>query len=56
MFVKDEAFRRLRKILESKAVYRNVSSGKKVVFFDEAIFIMNMISSSGPCLKSLIIT
>jgi predicted AAA+ superfamily ATPase len=30
-----EAFRRLRKILESKSVYRDASSGKKVVFIDE---------------------
>jgi len=30
-----EAFRRLRRILESGEVYRDVSSGKKVVFFDE---------------------
>lgn len=30
-----EAFRRLRKILESKGVYRDASSGKKVVFIDE---------------------
>lgn len=30
-----EAFRRLRKILESKDVYCDVSSGKKVVFIDE---------------------
>ena len=30
-----EAFRRLRKILESKTVYRDISSGKKVVFLDE---------------------
>ena len=30
-----EAFRRLRKILESEAAYRDASSGKKVVFFDE---------------------
>ena len=30
-----EAFRRLRKILESKEVYRDAISGKKVVFIDE---------------------
>ena len=30
-----EAFRRLCKILESKVVYRDASSGKKVVFIDE---------------------
>jgi hypothetical protein len=30
-----EAFRRLRKILESKSVYRDASSGKKVAFIDE---------------------
>lgn len=30
-----EAFRRLRKILESGEVYHDVSSGKRVVFFDE---------------------
>lgn len=31
-----EAFRRLRKILESEEVYRDATSGKKVVFIDEA--------------------
>lgn len=30
-----EAFRRLRKILEAEEVYRDVSSGKRVVFLDE---------------------
>ncbi|MCR4590152.1 MAG: AAA family ATPase [Lachnospiraceae bacterium] len=30
-----EAFRRLRKILESKGTFRDVSSGKKIVFIDE---------------------
>ncbi len=30
-----EAFRRLRKILESEAAYRDVSSGKRIVFLDE---------------------
>ena len=30
-----EAFRRLRKLLEFKKVYRDASSGKKVVFIDE---------------------
>ena len=31
-----EAFRRLRKILEAKEVYRDAASGKKIVFIDEA--------------------
>lgn len=31
-----EAFRRLRKILESKSVYKDTLSGKKIVFIDEA--------------------
>ena len=31
-----EAFRRLRKILESKSVYKDALSGKKIVFIDEA--------------------